>query len=129
MVGVSGVEALAASLFSKPEEWTGGWVATLSDGRTAYQHEVESELSAWRRLLGLLEATTALGVDRLWVERGGRRYEAPRGAELYCHYESLEVVGGQQVHRQAVGGVFGDREVLVWVDDDGNCTVEIRVRR
>lgn len=103
-----------------------GWMAQLSDGRTAYEAPpIEGKPSSWQ---ALLQDTRSSGINitRLTLVRGGMKILAlsPKECDgFFQAYEAHMFWSKKRMNFQGVGSVVGDKVFITWVNLE---TFEIR---
>jgi hypothetical protein len=108
-----------------------GWIADLSDGRTALEGEVRNpgDPSAWQQLLSMCRETGTT-ITRMRLQRAGVTIHTlpVKACEGYFQaYEFRRLINsGQEETRQGVGSVVGDRIYITWINAAGYIYQEIR---
>lgn len=113
-----------------PNEPFNGWIASLSNGETAFeQPPVYGEKSSWQKLLDRL-TTESLRITQLRLQRNGFTIVCDSHKKIhgYCMaYEvSKMVFRNTESRMQGVGSVFNELVFMTWIDDNGNVRQDIR---
>jgi len=107
-----------------------GWIATLSDGSTAFEKApVSGEPSSWQKFLSFIKERD-LKITMLRLQRGGKTIHAlpPKACSGYYQaYEFRKLVFRQtEETRQGIGSVINGQVFIVWLDDSGNVWTDVR---
>lgn len=109
-----------------------GWIATLSNGDTAFEGPpVAGEKSSWQKLLDRLDKDN-LRITSLRVQRGGVTINALQKKECDGYFQAYEsrmtLFQGkpQYAIKQAIGSVVGDKIFVIWIDEANNVYSDVR---
>jgi hypothetical protein len=113
------------------------WIASLSDGTTVFEDKTPKIKSAWRRLQDHVEQHN-LQVTNLRLEAYGKfvkllSYRADDGRVQIDGYWQSSRKGaffgtgaGGEIDWRGVGFIKDEEVTIIWVDDNGNITQEVR---
>jgi len=113
------------------------WIASLSDGTTVFEDKTPKLKSAWRRLQDHVKQHN-LHVTNLRLEAYGKfikllSYRSDDGkVQLDGYWQSSKMgaffgTGASgEVNWRGIGFIKDDEITIIWVDDRGNITQEIR---
>lgn len=112
------------------EEKFRGWIADLSDGRTAFEgSEKPGEQSAWQQLLSYCRQNN-LKITMLRLQRGGRNIHAMPHKMCEGYFQAYQckkqLYSGKETTTQGIGSIVGEQIFINWIDDNGNVWQEIR---
>lgn len=106
----------------------GGWIASLSNGETVFQNDVEGEISSWQQLRTRCEEQN-LYITMIRVQQGGTTLVGLPNADGYlqCYEHTRSVYTGKYTDRQGIGSVVGEFVVLCWIDKSNNVHQDIQM--
>jgi len=98
-----------------------GWIASLSNGETIFEHEAQQgEISAWQQLLRYLKAT-GTRITMIRLQHGRETIVAVPNADGYvqCYQIHKSVFTGREHRFHGIGSVFGDKVFITWMNAMG----------
>jgi len=107
-----------------------GWIASLSNGETAFEGmEIAGELSPWQTLVKKCK-DEGLYVTQIRLQLDGLTFIGIPNADGYCQcweqHRSVFNPNKPPILMRGIGSVLGDSIYLTWIDNSGNIRQEIR---
>lgn len=107
-----------------------GWAAKLSNGEIAYETPNNpGERSSWQKLLARLREESLHIVEFVLIRGNGLVSALPPKAcsGYYQAYEVRKMVfQGVESRLQGIGSVVNDHVYILWVDENGNISQDVR---